>query len=73
MDRKRRYVHALFIYFNLWNKAAAPMWRLGFNQEVREGVQRFSHSPSQHEKSALKALNQFDLLEQTVERRNRSE
>jgi len=50
MDRKRRYVHALFIYFNLWNKAAAPMWRLGFNQEVREGVQRFSHSPSQHER-----------------------
>jgi hypothetical protein len=38
-----------------------------FNQEVYERVQSLSHSPSQHEReSALKALNQLDLLEQTV-------
>jgi hypothetical protein len=36
-----------FIYFNFWNKATAPTWRLGFNQEVYDRVQRFSYSPSQ--------------------------
>jgi hypothetical protein len=56
-----------FIYFNLWNKATAPMWRIGFNQEVYERVQVLSRSPSQREReSAEKALSQLDLLKQVV-------
>jgi hypothetical protein len=52
-----------FIYFNLWNKATAPMWRIGFNQEVYERVQVLSHSPSQREReSAQKALIELGLL-----------
>ena len=65
-DPKVREAAFFFIYFDLGNKATAPMWRLCFNQEVRDRVERFSHSPSQQEReSALKALNQLDLLEQT--------
>ena len=64
-DAKVREDALSFIYFNLWNKATAPMWRLGFNQEVYERVRTLSNSPSQKEKErALKALGQLDLLKQ---------
>jgi hypothetical protein len=50
-----------FIYFNLSNKATAPMWRLGFDPEVRRQVQKLSASslPPERE-SALQALQQID-------------
>jgi hypothetical protein len=68
-DAKVRESALFFIYFNLWNKATAPMWRLGVNQEVYEQVQALSRSPSQKEReSALKALSQLDLLKQAVAR-----
>lgn len=58
-----------FIYFNLWNKGTAPMWRLGFNEEVYEQVRRLSNSSlSQERESALKALGQLDLLKQEATR-----
>jgi HEAT repeat protein len=50
-----------FIYFNLWNKATAPMWRVGFDPEVRRHVLKLSASPLPAEReSALKALQQID-------------
>lgn len=58
-----------FIYSNLWNKGTAPMWRLGFNEEVYERVRMLSNSPSPQEReSALKALSQLNLLKQKVGR-----
>jgi hypothetical protein len=50
-----------FIYFNLSNRATAPMWRLGFDPEVRRQVLRLSAStvPTERE-SALQALQQID-------------
>ncbi|MGA8618016.1 MAG: hypothetical protein WB660_05785 [Candidatus Sulfotelmatobacter sp.] len=54
-----------FIYFELWDQEAAPMWRVGLNQEVNERVRVLSKSPSAQEKeAALKALAQLDLLKQ---------
>lgn len=54
-----------FIYFELWDQEAAPMWRVGLNQEVYERVRVLSKSPSAQEKeAALKALAQLDLLKQ---------
>jgi hypothetical protein len=62
-DTNVRQAPLFFIYFNLWNEATAPMWRLGFDNEVYERVQRLSHSASQEEReSALKALSQLDVL-----------
>jgi len=50
-----------FIYFNLSNKATAPMWRVGLDPEVRRHVLKLSASPLQAEReSALKALQQID-------------
>jgi hypothetical protein len=50
-----------FIYFNLSNKATAPMWRMGFDPEVRRHVLKLSASPLGAEKEvALKALQQID-------------
>lgn len=68
-DTHARQAALFFIYFNLWNKATVPMWKLGFDNEVYERVQTLSRSPSQEERtSALKALSQLDLLKQTVAR-----
>ena len=64
-DAKVRIDTLSFIYFNLWNKATAAMWRLAFSQEVYERVRMLSNSPSPQEKeSALKALGQLDLFRQ---------
>jgi hypothetical protein len=50
-----------FIYFNLSNRATAPMWRLGFDPEVRDRVLALSTSRLLEEReSALKALRQLD-------------
>lgn len=55
-----------FIYFNLWNKATAPMWRLDFNQDVYDQVSTLSHSPSQREReSAQRALRELERMKQT--------
>ncbi len=68
-DMNVREATLFFIYFNLWNEATAPMWKLGFDNDVYEGVQRLSHSPSQEERtSALKALSQLNLLKKAVAR-----
>ena len=50
-----------FIYFNLSNKATAPMWRVGVDPEVRHRVLKLSASPLPAEREeALKALQQID-------------
>jgi hypothetical protein len=66
-DASDREAALSFIYLNLWNKATAPMWRLGFNQEVYRQVQILSRAPSQREReSARKALTELDALRKTV-------
>lgn len=50
-----------FIYFNLSNKATAPMWRVGYDPEIRRQVLKLSTSPLPAEReSALKALQQIE-------------
>jgi hypothetical protein len=57
-----------FIYLNLWNKATASIWKVGFNQDVYERVRMLSTSPSPTEKErALKALSQLDPLKRETE------
>jgi hypothetical protein len=57
-----------FIYLNLWNKATASMWRIGFNREVYERVRMLSNSSSPQEReSAFKALSQLDLLKREAD------
>jgi len=64
-DEKIREEALSSIYYSLWNKGTAPMWRVGFNQEVYERVRVLSSSSSPQEKGiALKALGQLDLLKQ---------
>ena len=68
-DAKVRESALFFVYLNLSNEYTAPMWKLGFNQEVYERVRKLSHSSSQQEReSAMKALNQLDLLKQGISR-----
>ena len=67
-DLKVREDALSFIYFNLWNKATASMWRVGFNREVYERVRMLSNSSSPQEKeSALKALSQLELLKREAD------
>src|SRR5262249_38595913 len=62
-DDKVRKRALIFIWSNLWNSATAPMWKLGFNQEVYDRVQLLSQSSSQSEReSALKALAELDRI-----------
>lgn len=50
-----------FIDGNLSNSATAPMWRLGFDPEVRRHVVKLTESPLPGEReSATKALQQMD-------------
>jgi hypothetical protein len=50
-----------FIDFNLSNKSTAPMWRVGYDPELRRRVLELSASTLPEEKdAALKALHQID-------------
>lgn len=57
----------IFIWFNLWNPSTAPMWKLGFNQEVYDRVQILAHSPSRAEREiGLKALIELDRIKPPI-------
>ncbi len=66
-DDKVRKRALTFIWFNLWNPSTAPMWKLGFNQEMYDRVQILAHSPSQAEREiALKALIELDRIKPPI-------
>lgn len=66
-DDKVREKALIFIWFNLWNPSTAPMWKLGFNQEMYDQVQILAHSPSQAErKIALKALTELERIKPPI-------
>lgn len=66
-DDKVRENALVFIWSNLWNSATAPMWKLGFNQEVYDRVHILAQSPSQTEKEiALKALIELDRIKPPI-------
>ena len=68
-DAKIRESALFFIYFNLSNEATAPMWKLGFSQDVYDRVQTLSHSRSAQEREiAQKALIELDSLKRAVSR-----
>ena len=68
-DAKVRESALFFIYFNLWNTATAPMWKLGFNQEVYDRVLMLSHSAlTQERENAQKVLSELEPLKKAVVR-----